>query len=357
MLLCGWLLLGVGALVANAENQSPLISPNAVEDVAKRTRHSKTYSNADGSFTDVYSISPLHYRDEGGNLRDIEAGPVQKRAAVAVVDTFDTVDYPFKNAWYKPSTSEYDWTEQQTSNCIGWTGLINKRQMFRWPISSLRFSGDITISALWYTFHHAAATSELDITTCLMWDDPDWIDEAEDFYEHECWNHPTNYTTVQTTEDTVYNVNIISHKNSFEWRINQHEDTFFAVGHKLRYEDTSNSSDICASWDSLHVNKGGLLIITYTYSLKKIAPSSSIAVTPNPFNPTTTLSFTLGRPDHVILDVYSVTGQKVAPLVNSYLSAGRHQYAFDGSRLSSGVYFYRLKTSQGVEHGKCLLMK
>ncbi len=78
---------------------------------------------------------------------------------------------------------------------------------------------------------------------------------------------------------------------------------------------------------------------------------------PNPFNPSTILSFTLGKPDRVKLEVYSITGQKVATLVDSRLSAGMHQYAFDGSRLSSGVYFYRLKITRGVEYGKCMLIK
>jgi len=88
MLTAGWLLLGGEALVANAENRSPLISPNAVEDVARRTKFSKTYDNGDGTFTDEYSIRPIHFLDEQGNWQDVEVSTVYKRAAVALEDSF-----------------------------------------------------------------------------------------------------------------------------------------------------------------------------------------------------------------------------------------------------------------------------
>lgn len=76
---------------------------------------------------------------------------------------------------------------------------------------------------------------------------------------------------------------------------------------------------------------------------------------PNPFNPSTTISFTLEKAASVTLDIYSITGQKVATLVNGSRSAGTHDVVFDASNLTSGVYFYTL-SSGAVSHTKKMVL-
>ena len=66
------------------------------------------------------------------------------------------------------------------------------------------------------------------------------------------------------------------------------------------------------------------------------------AAYPNPFNPSTTLRFSLPEQSQINLEVYDVLGRKVASLVNEVRSAGFHTVTFDASELSSGVYMYRL---------------
>jgi surface protein len=66
---------------------------------------------------------------------------------------------------------------------------------------------------------------------------------------------------------------------------------------------------------------------------------------PNPFNPTTQIRFSLPQTTHVQLEVYSLLGQRVSFLVNDTIITGTHTVSFDGSNLSSGVYIYRLTTS------------
>ena len=78
---------------------------------------------------------------------------------------------------------------------------------------------------------------------------------------------------------------------------------------------------------------------------------------PNPFNPSTTLQFALKKSGHVSLEVFNVLGQHVATLVNEVLSAGSYHVNFDGSTLSSGVYLYRLQTTDFVQTKKMVLMK
>jgi hypothetical protein len=78
---------------------------------------------------------------------------------------------------------------------------------------------------------------------------------------------------------------------------------------------------------------------------------------PNPFNPRTTIAFTLSKESTVRLDVFDATGRLVATLVDESRGVGRHQLDFDASRLSSGVYFYRLRAGDVVEQKKMVLLK
>ena len=78
---------------------------------------------------------------------------------------------------------------------------------------------------------------------------------------------------------------------------------------------------------------------------------------PNPFNPSTTITFNLPQPADVTLTVYAITGQKVATLAEGWLNAGTHMALFDGAHLASGIYIYRLESGNVVRSGKMLLMK
>lgn len=78
---------------------------------------------------------------------------------------------------------------------------------------------------------------------------------------------------------------------------------------------------------------------------------------PNPFNPTTNISYSIPESGDVTLEVYSLTGQRVATLVNGVQSAGTHTVSFDASALSSGVYLYRLASENSVLTRKMLLVK
>ncbi len=79
---------------------------------------------------------------------------------------------------------------------------------------------------------------------------------------------------------------------------------------------------------------------------------------PNPFNPTTNIKFSIPQDGNVSLKFYNMMGQEVASYIdNGFLKAGIYNAEFDGSSLSSGVYFYTLKTSSFVETKKMMLVK
>ena len=78
---------------------------------------------------------------------------------------------------------------------------------------------------------------------------------------------------------------------------------------------------------------------------------------PNPFNPTTTLSYALPKASRVKLIVYDITGQQVAELVDGWRDMGMHEAVFDASNLASGVYIYNLTAGTFNATGKMVMMK
>lgn len=78
---------------------------------------------------------------------------------------------------------------------------------------------------------------------------------------------------------------------------------------------------------------------------------------PNPFNPTSIIRYQTTKAGLVSLKVFDVLGREVSTLVNEVLTAGTHECTFNGSGLSSGVYFYQIKAGDFVSTKKFTLMK
>lgn len=78
---------------------------------------------------------------------------------------------------------------------------------------------------------------------------------------------------------------------------------------------------------------------------------------PNPFNPTTNIEYSIPKTSNVTLKVYDVLGNEVATLVDNKLSAGVYNVKFDGSNLSSGIYFYTLSSGNFLQTKKLMLVR
>jgi len=83
---------------------------------------------------------------------------------------------------------------------------------------------------------------------------------------------------------------------------------------------------------------------------------------PNPFNPTTTINYSLKENSKVSINIYNIKGQKVKQLVSDQLPAGQHSVVWNGKddnskSVSSGIYFYNLKTGNFQKVRKMILMK
>jgi hypothetical protein len=78
---------------------------------------------------------------------------------------------------------------------------------------------------------------------------------------------------------------------------------------------------------------------------------------PNPFNPTTVVSCQLPVGSHVRIAVYDLLGREVAVLMNEKKEAGRYHVQFDGSGLSSGVYYCRMQAGTFTDVKTLVLVK
>jgi hypothetical protein len=83
---------------------------------------------------------------------------------------------------------------------------------------------------------------------------------------------------------------------------------------------------------------------------------------PNPFNPTTRMSFSLATPGHVELAIYDVSGRRVRTVVEGHHDSGRYEHVWDGTdrsgaRVSSGIYYMRLTTPDGQHSLPMTLLK
>jgi len=78
---------------------------------------------------------------------------------------------------------------------------------------------------------------------------------------------------------------------------------------------------------------------------------------PNPFNPTTTINYQLSTTCFVTLKVYDMLGREVATLINEKQIQGNYSLLFNGAKLSSGVYIYRLFAGNRIATMKMLLLK
>ena len=106
--------------------------------------------------------------------------------------------------------------------------------------------------------------------------------------------------------------------------------------------------------------EGGSLLHPLSVELidETVPGSFSVAQNyPNPFNPSTTIRFGLPQKSRVSITIFNLLGQVVATPFEGTRDAGVHELQFDASRLSSGVYLYRVKADDAVQVNRMILLK
>ncbi len=124
----------------------------------------------------------------------------------------------------------------------------------------------------------------------------------------------------------------------------------------------SNSTTTKLSIEDLYVSMGDPVDSALAVSVEKMDKGIPTVYElsqnyPNPFNPSTTIEFALPKNGDVKLVVYDVVGKVVATLYSGILNAGYHKVNFDASSLSTGIYFYSIKTGDFTSVKKLVLLK
>ena len=135
--------------------------------------------------------------------------------------------------------------------------------------------------------------------------------------------------------------------------------------HEVGYYKTPGYSISLTVRDSLIFVADGQFIGVYRYTpavsanpTVELHPNHfSLSAHPNPFNPTTVLSFDIPRSGRVTISIYDITGRLVQTLADRVYPEGSFRINFDGSKLASGIYFARLQGNSFSKTQKLVLLK
>ena len=106
----------------------------------------------------------------------------------------------------------------------------------------------------------------------------------------------------------------------------------------------------------LKTTNGGSVFTKNTFKL--IPHSYSIHQNhPNPFNPVTTIEYSVPKSGRVVIKVFDVTGREIRTVEDVFRQAGNYSVMFDGTGLASGVYFYRMEAGDAVQTRRMALIK
>ena len=135
-----------------------------------------------------------------------------------------------------------------------------------------------------------------------------------------------------------------------------------------QYEDLVNGQVYTAGVQAVY-DDGNSVVVEVDFTYEGVSAGMDLPLItelrgnyPNPFNPTTTISFSTVDPGHVSLNIYNMKGQLVKTLVNTELEANFHEVVWNGRDnngkvTASGVYFYKMKSSSYTATKKMILMK
>jgi hypothetical protein len=128
-------------------------------------------------------------------------------------------------------------------------------------------------------------------------------------------------------------------------------ELFYAIGFG------TTSGEAIGACDSAEAKYKSIATSVKRETYTQPARTSLLQNYPNPFNPTTKIQFTIVNRQLTIVNVYDLMGREVARLVNEVKDPGTYTVQFDGSHLSSGMYYYRLESGAYTSTMKMLLVK
>ena len=157
--------------------------------------------------------------------------------------------------------------------------------------------------------------------------------------------------------DTVYRADSLAHVIAGNTNSTLYYDTFWSLCGNCTIKLFKNSSKFLAALIyTCWVNAGSPIMdiadINQYPDLYKLFQNY-----PNPFNPATNIKYSMKKNDNVSIKVFDIKGSEVRNLVEGYKTAGDYEIRFDGNELSSGIYFYVMKTGDYTQTKKMTLIK
>ena len=203
------------------------------------------------------------------------------------------------------------------------------------------------------------------------WDGVSWVNSSKSSYIYDGNNNQTelliqywdgsawanNYKYSYTYDGNNNQTEALMQLwNSFAW-VNISKDSYTYDGNNNKIEALRQNWDGSAWVNSSQNSYVYIPVTAVNEDLSSVYSYNLSNNYPNPFNPSTKISWQLPVRGQVLLKVYDVLGNEVATLINEEKPAGIYEVIFDASDLASGVYFYRLQTNGFTQTKKMILMK
>ncbi|MBW6515196.1 MAG: choice-of-anchor D domain-containing protein [Candidatus Cloacimonetes bacterium] len=214
--------------------------------------------------------------------------------------------------------------------------------------------GYISPSVSGVVVHVGETTSGVDFIMMMLPLLPPVALEVDDYTGLFTWEEPQSPDQYFPESYNVYLDNVlIENTTDLEWTYEDlvYNTTYLAGVSAVYYTGESEIVTIEFTYTGVGVDEEPLPIVTKLHGNY-----------PNPFNPDTTIHFSLETSSHVIIDIFNIKGERVKRLVNEDLERGNHHKIWDGKKesgkqLASGIYFYSFIAGEYRETGKMLMLK
>ncbi len=182
------------------------------------------------------------------------------------------------------------------------------------------------------------------------------------WYKHTIDTLDNAYVDVSNDNGSTWQSAKFYNKTAGEWTREVLDVTSLAAGSanlKIRFSLISNGSIVADGIYIDNIKLTGYNAVTTGIISGNESPSkfSLYQNYPNPFNPNTQINYTIASGGQVTLKIFDILGKEVATLVNEKQNPGSYSLNFDGSNLSSGLYYYRLESGNYSDTRKMILIR
>ncbi len=185
----------------------------------------------------------------------------------------------------------------------------------------------------------------------LPYGSSNWTKDIDNFYTSEVAYNPNNPSEIYSSS---FNAGI--------YRSTDGGNSWNSISNSLPYSISDavcfDSNKVFAAFRNAGIWETNSLITGIKNENGKLPSTFSLSQNfPNPFNPTTTINYSIPKSSFVSIKVYDLLGKEVATIVNEEKTAGNYSVTFNANKFSSGIYFYRMQSGKYAEAKKLILLK